>query len=180
MHSRLLGVECSMYLFLFLTIYTHEISSGKEFWHARRKCRTNEIPTWKILDSRNTDEKKFWTREILTRKNFGHMKYPQRHNRAKPTRPKMARDPRNLAYCFYRRKSENNLFQSYHLSLFICTVLKICLAQPLWPNKIVKVQWKITMLSVTIFNFTTNSLCMNTSDSVTIILWSVVIYSYTL
>ena len=61
----------------------------------------------KIFESRNQLQEKKWTHDILTRKNFGHTKYPfgprkypLSHDGTKPTRPTIARDPRNLAHTF--------------------------------------------------------------------------------
>lgn len=55
-----------------------------------------------ILNTQNTNEKKFWTHEITTRVNFGPSKYrrenvldPQRHDRTKVRDP---RDSRNLTH----------------------------------------------------------------------------------
>ena len=60
------------------------------------KFWSHEIPTRKILDPRNTHEKKCWTHEIPERKNIGPTKYlrekmdPQRHDGM------VARDPQDL------------------------------------------------------------------------------------
>ena len=95
------------------TILTHKIPMRENL----RPTNTHE----KILDPPNTHENKFQTLETPTRKNFGHTKYPQEnildprythekkfwtqeiptkgrwHDSTKPTRPTIARDPRNLA-----------------------------------------------------------------------------------
>ena len=51
----------------------------------------------KVSDLQNLHEKKFWTYEIPTIKNFGPAK-SQWHDGSRPTRTTMARDPRNLAH----------------------------------------------------------------------------------
>ena len=78
----------------------------------RKKIRTQQIPKRKIVDPRNTHEKKFgpenypgkknwnpqnthekklWTNEIPTRKIFGSTKYPRMHDDSMTLNPQ---DPR--------------------------------------------------------------------------------------
>ena len=52
----------------------------------------------KTMDPRNNHEKKLQTDGIPTRKNFGHTKYPRRHD---GTMTLNTRDPWNLAHSFY-------------------------------------------------------------------------------
>ena len=91
-----------------------------KFWKfSGENFRPTKYPRVKIVDPRNTHDRKLWTHEILTRKNLGPTKYPrenilnsrnahekniqaheiatmaQWHDR---TRPKMAHDPQNLTY----------------------------------------------------------------------------------
>ena len=57
----------------------------------RPKLKITRLPTpEKILDSRNTHEKKFGTHEIPTKARW--------HDGTRPTRPTMVRDLRNLAH----------------------------------------------------------------------------------
>ena len=56
-----------------------------------------KYPREKILDPRNTHEKKFTTYEIPTRRNFG-PRMAQWHDDTRPTKPTMAEDPRNLTH----------------------------------------------------------------------------------
>ena len=65
--------------------------------YPQKKLLTHKIPTRKKFDPWNSHEKKFWTHEIPTRKNFGPSKTRWRDG-ARPTRPTMARGPRNLAH----------------------------------------------------------------------------------
>ena len=74
---------------------TYEAPTGKIFGPTKY---TRE----KILDPRNTYEKKFWTHGIPTRKNLGPTKY-QRENISNPrmhdgTVAGVSRDPQNLAH----------------------------------------------------------------------------------
>ena len=64
-------------------ILTHEI-------HTRKNFRPTKYPQKKILDPRNTHEKKFWTHEIPTKTWW--------HDGTKPKRPTTARNPRNWAH----------------------------------------------------------------------------------
>ena len=59
---------------------------------------TYDVPTKKSFGPTKCLRKKFWTHEILTRKTFAPISYPQMHNISRPTRPTIARDPRNLAH----------------------------------------------------------------------------------
>ena len=56
-----------------------------------------KYPREKLLDPRNTHEKKIETHEIPTKKILGPTK-GRWHGGTRPTRPTMARDPRNLAH----------------------------------------------------------------------------------
>ena len=62
---------------LFLMRPTTEIC---EISHTRGNFVPTKYQREKTLDSRNTQEKKFGTHEILTRKNLGPAKCPQRHD----------------------------------------------------------------------------------------------------
>ena len=64
-------------------------TENKEVTH-EKKSWTHEIPTKKNWDPRNTQEKVFWAHEITTSKNFGLTKYPRRHDGAMALNP---RDP---------------------------------------------------------------------------------------
>ena len=69
---------------------TRKIPMGENFGPTK-------YPREKILNPRNTYQKKFETHETLMRKIFGPSK-ARRHGGTRPTRPKMAQDPRNLAH----------------------------------------------------------------------------------
>ena len=70
--------------------WTHEIQPRKNRGHTKASK--------KLGTTKYTHEKIFWTHEIPTRKSFEPTKYPRRHHGTRPTRPTMARDPRNLAH----------------------------------------------------------------------------------
>ena len=67
---------------------------------------------------------KLWTLEIPTRKYFGLTKYPRknfldtwRHMKARPTRPTMAQDPRNLVHSI-RRLFQNQVYPRHLIDYF--------------------------------------------------------------
>ena len=64
-------------------LWTHETPTRKNLWPTK-------YPSENILDPRNTHEKNFWTHEIRTNARW--------HDGTRPTRPTIARDPRNLAH----------------------------------------------------------------------------------
>ena len=92
---------------------THELFTRKNFRATKysrekilnlrntheRKSWTYEIPTRKILNPRNTQEKKFWTHETATRKKFIPTK-TRWYDGTRPRRPNIARDGRNLKHSF--------------------------------------------------------------------------------
>ena len=85
-------------------ILCHFFSSGQQMKITNLPTGENSGPTKypreKIWDSRNTHEEIFWTHEIPTRKNFRPTKYPRWQDGTRPTRPTIARDPRNLELYF--------------------------------------------------------------------------------
>ena len=64
-----------------------------------------KYPREKISDARNIHDKKFRTQEAPTTKNSGPSK-AQWHNRTRPTRPTMARDPWDLAHSAHTRSGK--------------------------------------------------------------------------
>ena len=73
-----------------------------DMFHAVNNWKSRNYPREKILEQRNTHEKKSWTHEIPTRINFGPTKYP-RENIQNPRNTHegtstMERDLRNLAH----------------------------------------------------------------------------------
>ena len=96
-----MGQEHGIYLFLFLTyIFTRYLQNIHEkiFW-------THEIPTKKTFDPQNTYEKKIWStkfprEKILDSRNTHEKKFRTLEDTVArwPTRPTMARAPRNLAH----------------------------------------------------------------------------------
>ena len=82
---------------------------------------TDEKPTKNIfLDPRSTNERNIWTHKIPTRKYFGLTK-AQWHDNTRPTRPKIARNPLNLAHSTYTAS------YSYLSSLSSYNNYEICL-----------------------------------------------------
>ena len=75
---------------------THEKKIGTHEIPTKKSLRSTKYPRKKVWDARNTHEKIFWTHKIPTGKIFGPTK-ARWHSGTRPTRPTMARDPRNLA-----------------------------------------------------------------------------------
>ena len=67
-----------------------------------KKFRTHEIPTRKNLDPWNTHKKKFWTHQLPTRKNLGPSKYPREKN-FRPTKARWhdSTRPTNISTPFF-------------------------------------------------------------------------------
>ena len=83
----------SMPLFLMrLTTENYEFTHRREFWTheipTRKYFRLSKYPRENIFYPRNTHEKKVLTHEIPTKARW--------HDGTRPTRPTIARDPRNL------------------------------------------------------------------------------------
>ena len=104
--NRILSLRyISMPLFLIRpTNENYEITHERKFW-------THEIRTEKIWNPQNTHEKIFKSHKIHTWKKFSSHEIPSKagwHHGTRPTRPTMARDPRNLAHSFKSYISTKN------------------------------------------------------------------------
>ena len=95
-------------------ILTHEIPTTKHFGptNTHQKILDPQNPKRKISDPRNTHEKNFWTHEIPTKSRW--------HDGTKPTRPTIARDPRNLAHSIFCLFSDEKRAFSFFLWGFPC------------------------------------------------------------
>ena len=98
---------------IYFSFLTHILMRYLRNFHGK-DFRPMKILTRKNLDPRNTNEKKFQTHEIPTRKNYGPTK-ARWHDSMRPTRPTMARDPRNLAH------SINDILNFINLFDFFCS-----------------------------------------------------------
>ena len=85
---------------IYYNIYSVDTSIRKSYfyWGLMKiiKSWIHEIPTRKILDPRNTHEKKFETHKISMRKNVGPTKYPREKIWDPKYPPEKILDPRNI------------------------------------------------------------------------------------
>ena len=97
-------------------LWTHEIPTRKNLGPTKYPREKIWDPRDKMWDPRNTHEKKFGTYEIPTKARW--------HNGTRPTRPTMARKPRNLAHS---QKTVQKLKLNISHSALFHTNTKVCL-----------------------------------------------------
>ena len=137
----------------------HEISHDKTNWTREIPSRNyfgpTKHPREKLLDLRNTHEKKcsthevpnFCTHEVPTRKNFGPTKYPWRHDSImapRPTGPTTPHDSLNLAH---------SLLYSYNsivdrLWIMLMSTVIWCQILLIMKTRLPNIFWSIIAMSV--------------------------------
>ena len=119
----------------------------KSIWNRIRSLKYISMPLFLMRPTTEnyeiTNERKFWTHEIPSRKNFGPTKYPREnfrtheiptkegwHDGTTLTRPTMARDPRNLANSFRLCKCCFKYCQYHHVKVRKACSFWCCFESP--------------------------------------------------